>query len=169
MILESEYQTNQESETQDFFVTIDTKEDGTTYSDLAGRYPFTSSCGNQYIVILYYYDNNSIQAMPNKTRNTEEIRDTPMSMLSTLTNIRHQPNTHILDNEASSIIKQGLLKHKIQYHWHPPHLHIRNVAERAIQMFKANFITCLCAAYPNYPAKDWDHFIPQSALTLNLL
>ena len=59
-----------------------------------------------------------------------------MAMLSTLTKSGHQPNLHILDNEASYILKQGLLKHKIQYQLVPPHLHICNVDEPAIQTKK---------------------------------
>ena len=51
--------------------------------------------------------------MPTKTHNTAEIQDTTMSIMTTLTNSGHQPNLNILDNEASSILKQGLLKHKI--------------------------------------------------------
>ena len=28
---------------------------------------------------------------------------------------------------------------------------------------------CLCAADPDYPAKQWDHFLPRATLNLNLL
>jgi hypothetical protein len=37
--------------TNECYVTIATKEQGTTYSDLAGRYPIKSARGNQYIMI----------------------------------------------------------------------------------------------------------------------
>ena len=30
------------------------------YSDLTGKFPFTSSQGNQYILIVYDYDSNAI-------------------------------------------------------------------------------------------------------------
>ena len=92
-----------------------------------------------------------------------------MSMLSTLTTIRNQQNLHIIDNEASNILKQGLLKNKIKYQLVPPHLHRPNASERDIQTFKANFITCLCTAEPDYPAKEWDRFLPQATLSLKLL
>ena len=90
-------------------------------------------------------------------------------MLSTSTILGHQPNIHILDNEASYIIKQGFINNKIKYHLVPPHLHGRNASERAIQIFKARFITCLCAANPDYPAKEQYCFLPQANTTLNLL
>jgi hypothetical protein len=63
-------------------------------------------------------------------------------MLTQLSISGHAPKLHILDNEASSILKKSLLKHKIQYQLVPPHIHCRNAAERAIQTFKAHFITC---------------------------
>ena len=110
------------------FFTLTTKETGTTYSDLTGRYPIISSRGNQYIAICYDYDNNRIQAIPTKTHNDAEIRDVTMSMLYTLTTSGHQPNIHILNNEASSILKQGLLKNRIKYQLVPPHLYRRNAA-----------------------------------------
>ena len=167
--IEPETPPDQEDKTGECYVTIATKESGTTYSDLTGRYPITSSRGNQYIVICYDYDTNSIQAKPTKTRNAAEIRDATIAMLTQLSISGHAPKLHILDNEASSILKKSLLKHKIQYQLVPPHIHRRNAAERAIQTFKAHFITCLCTADPEYPAKEWDRFLPQSVITLNLL
>ena len=48
-------------------------------------------------------------------------------------------------------------------------MHRRNIAERAIQTFKAHFLSILAglpSAFPNYL---WDMLIPQPELTLNLL
>ena len=58
-----------------------------------------------------------------------------------------------------------LLKKNIKYHLVPPYLHRRNAAKCAIQ----TFIPFLCAADPKYPAKEWDCFLPQANLTLNIL
>ena len=92
-----------------------------------------------------------------------------MYMFNTLTTSGNQPNLHILDNEASSSLRQCLLKNKIKYQLVPPHLHRRNASERAIQTYKAHFITCLYVADPRYPAKEWYRFPPQGTLTLDLL
>ena len=81
-----------------------------------------------------------------------------MSMLITLTTSGHQANLHIHDNEASSSLRHGLLKNKIKCQLVPLQLHRQNPAKRDIQTFKANLITCLCAANPEYPEKDWDFF-----------
>ena len=92
-----------------------------------------------------------------------------MYILSTLTTSGHQPNLRILENESSSILKQCLINNNIKYQLVPSHLHSRNSAKSTIQKFKANFITCLCAADPKYSAKKWNRFLPQATLTLNLL
>ena len=92
-----------------------------------------------------------------------------MSMLNTLTTSGHQTDLCILDNEASSSLRQGLINNNIKYQLVPPQLIRLNAAERAIQTFKAHFITCFCADNPVYPAKEWYCFLPQSTLTLNLL
>jgi hypothetical protein len=151
------------------FLMLTTKEKGTTYSDLTGRYPITSSRGNQYIIICYDYDTNSIQAKVTKTKNAAEIRDATLAMLQTLSNHGHPPNMHIMDNEASTILKQSLLKYKIKYQLVPPHIHRRNAAERAIQTFKAHFISILCGTNPKFPVKEWDRLLPQTCMTLNML
>ena len=123
-------------------------------------------------MICYDYDTNSIQAVATKTRNAAELSDATMSMLSLLSCSGHPPKVHILlDNEASKFLKHALLKNKIEYQLvPPPHIHRRNTAERAIQTYKAHFISCcLCGADPNFPAKEWwDRFLPQIELTLNL-
>ena len=107
--------------------------------------------------------------MSTKKRNYTEIQDNTMSMLSKLTESGHQANIHVIDNDASYIIKQGLTKNNIQYQLVLTHLLRQNAAEHNIQMFKENSITCLCAVDPDYPAKDWDRSPTQLTLTLNLL
>ena len=74
-----------------------------------------------------------------------------------------------MDNEASNSLKHALIKHNIDYQLVPPHLHRRNMAERAIQTFKNHFISCLCTAPPGFPAAEWDRLLPQAEITLNLL
>jgi hypothetical protein len=50
------------SKTHECYITYFTKEEGITYSDLTGIYPTKSSRGNQYIIVCYEYDTNSIPA-----------------------------------------------------------------------------------------------------------
>ena len=167
--VEPEPPVEQEIKTHDCFLTLSAKEEGTSYSDLTGRYPITSSRGNQYIVVLYDYDTNSIQTALTKTRNAAEIRDVTIQLLTKLTQSGHPTNLHIMDNEASDTLKAALLKYKIAYQLVPPHIHRRNAAERAIQTFKNHFIAVLCTASPKFPAREWDRLLPQTEITMNLL
>ena len=159
----------QQPRTRECYLAIESKPAGTTYSDLCGKYPIKSSRGNQYILVLYDYDTNSISTALTKSRHGYEIRDATIKMLNKLKGSGNPPQLHVLDNEASDMLKHSLTKHKITYQLVPPHIHRRNAAERAIQTFKAHFITTLCIADPNYPAKEWDRLLPQCEITMNLL
>ena len=121
--IEPEVSPIQESKNQDYFINIATKEYGSTYSNLTGIYPVTYSQGNQYIFICYNYDTKIIHAIFTKTLNTAKICDTTISMLATLTKSGHPPNSRILDNGSSSILKQAILKHNIKYQLVLPHIH----------------------------------------------
>ena len=120
-------------------------------------------------MVLYDYDTNAILVRPIKTRNASELKNKTIELLTILQERGHPPKLHILDNEASTLLKDALLKNKIDYQLVPPHLHRRNMAERAIQTFKAHFISCLCTTPPDFPATEWDLLLPQSELTMNLL
>ena len=80
-----------------------------------------------------------------------------------------QPNTYMLDNELSKELKQALTKKHNTHELVPPHTHCRNLAERAIQMFKHHFIAGLASVDPTFPIAEWDRLIHQAILTLNLL
>ena len=150
-------------------LTIFAKPEGTLYSDLTGRYPVKSGRGNQYIMVGYDYDTNAILVQPTKTRNAAELCTATMKILDRLERNSHKTNLHIMDNEASNFLKHSLIKNNITYQLVPPHLHQRNMAEHAIQTFKAHFISCLCTTPLTFPAKEWDRLLPQCELTLNLL
>ena len=151
------------------FLTLLSKPEGATFSDLTGRYPIKSGRGNQHIMVCYDFDTNAILIHQVKTRKAAEVRDTTLSLLHRLKLRGSIPKMHILDNEASNSLKTTLIKNNIAYQLVPPHLHRRNMAERAIQTFKAYCITFLHTAPPKYPAKERDHLLPPCELTLTLL
>ena len=43
------------------------------YWDLAGRFPYRSAQGNQYIMIAYHVDSNAILLQPLKNRESDSI------------------------------------------------------------------------------------------------
>ena len=66
--------------TNEFFVGIIDPIDQTKFkspsradADLTGRFPYVSSRGNQYLVVMYDYDTNSIVFQPIKIRQSKEI------------------------------------------------------------------------------------------------
>ena len=51
------------------------------YSDLTGRFPYTSSQGNQYFVVVYDYNSNAILVKVIKSRNGTEIKNAYMKIV----------------------------------------------------------------------------------------
>ena len=79
-------------------------------------------------------------------------------------------NLQILDNEASSKFKHLITEYLgIKYKLMPPDIDIRNEVERAIQTFKAHFLSILEGIAPDFPKFLWDHLLPQTETTLNFL
>lgn len=76
---------------------------------------------------------------------------------------------HILDNEASTALKQAIMFNKCTFQLVPPHVHWCNVAKRAIRTFKDHFLALLAGVAPTFPKDRWDLLLPLAELTLNLL
>ncbi|KAL7503146.1 LOW QUALITY PROTEIN: hypothetical protein ACHAXN_000974, partial [Cyclotella atomus] len=82
----------------------------------------------------------------------------------------HTVDHQVLDNEASAKCIQVITEDwKATYHLVPPDIHRRNLAERAIQTFKAHFLSILAGISKSFPNYLWDKLLPQTELTLNLL
>ena len=72
-------------------------------------------------------------------------------------------NLQILDNESSSKFKHIITEDlDIKYQLVPPEIHRRNVEERAIQTFKAHFLSILEGIAPDFQKLIWDHLLPQT-------
>ena len=139
------------------------------YGDITGRFPYMSSRGNQYFLVIYDYDSNAILVEVLKSRSGTDIKNAYMSIYTKLASRGCAPRTFILDNEISSELTQAFTKKKIKYQLVPPEVHRRNAAERAIQTWKRHFISGLCTVDPSFPMSEWDRLVRQGELTLNLL
>ena len=76
----------------------------------------------------------------------------------------------VLDNEASAAYIQTInkvIKGKLQKV--PPDMHRCNKAKRAIQTFKAHFVSILAGVDLLFPRNRWDLLLPQAEITVNLL
>ena len=89
--------------------------------------------------------------------------------LNTLKRCGLKPKLQKLDNEASKMLTDYIEDKNIDYQLVPPHMHRRNLAERAIQTFKSHFIAMLCGCDPTFPLHLWCRLLPQAELTLNLI
>jgi hypothetical protein len=76
---------------------------------------------------------------------------------------------HILDNECSVEVKERIQLNNMQYQLVPPNDHRRNIAEKAIQVFKAHFISILCGTDKAFPLHLWDRLLGQAEHMLNML
>ena len=83
----------------------------TMHTDQTGRFPATSSKGNQYIMVLVEVDGNYIDAEPMKNRTEGSIIKAYLALWARLTaSGTVKPRTHLLDNEASAAFKAEIRK-----------------------------------------------------------
>ena len=125
----------------------------TMYTDQPGRFPATSSSGNQYIMVLVEVDGNYIDAEPMKNRSAGSMIKAYLALWARLTATGAvRPTTHLMDNEASAELKAEIKKNcTIQLV--PPDNHHRNLAERAIQTFKCHFKSVLAGVDDSFPMR----------------
>ena len=141
----------------------------TMHTDQTGRFPATSSRGNQYVMVLVEVDGNFIDGEPMKNRSAGAMIKAYQALWTRLTaSGTVKPKTHILDNEASAEFKKEIQKN-CMIQLVPPDNHRRNLAERAIQTFKNHFKSILAGVDDSFPMRLWDRLLPQAVLTLNLL
>jgi hypothetical protein len=57
----------------------------------------------------------------------------------------------------------------MKYQLITPNNHRRNIAEAAIKIFKAHFISILCRCDKSFPLYLWDRLLPQAEHTVNML
>ena len=142
---------------------------GQIHSDQTGKFIVASSTGNNYILVVYDYDSNSILVVPMRSRTGPCILAAVQVIHARLVAAGLRPQLHRLDNECSAALKTFLRDSDIDFQLVPPHLHRRNAAERAIRTFKNHFIAGLCSVDQHFPLHLWDKLLPQADLTLNLL
>ena len=139
------------------------------YMDLTGRFPYKSSRGNEYILVVYDYDSNAILAEAIKTRTASSITNGWEIIHNKLKKKGVSPNLYILDNEVSSDLKLAMTEAEVDWQLVTPYLHRANAAERAIRTFKNHLIAGLATTHPDYPVAEWDRLLEQAVITLNLL
>ncbi len=99
-----------EKQMQDVYIK-DHHANDTMYSNQTGRFPATSSRGNQYTMVLVEVDGNYIDAEPMKNRSAGSMTTTYQTLWQWITESGSiKPTTHILDNETLAEMKQAISK-----------------------------------------------------------
>ena len=139
------------------------------FTDMAGRFPYQSFAGNQYLLIMYCADANYIHCEVMATRKGKEYARAYEQGIKFFQDRNITVTWERLDNETSQELTEVARKLHITIQYLPPHNHRASKAERAIQTWKNHFISVLCLTHPDFPMGAWDHLIEQTELTLNLL
>ena len=115
------------------------------YTNQTGRFPKKSSQGHQYIMVLIKIDSNAILVEAMKNQSMGEMMRAYQVIVNCLRSTGVTPEMLILDNECSAEFKERNKSNNMQYQLVPPRDHKRNIAEKAIQVFKATSYA-FCAA-----------------------
>ncbi len=109
------------------------------------------SRGYQYIMVLIEMDSNAFLVEAMKNRLAGEMIRAYQVLVECLCRAELTPKMHILDNECSTEFKEQIVLNNMNYQLVPPHNHRWNIAENAIQVFKAHFISILCSTDKSFP------------------
>ena len=116
-----------------YWITISTMElYRIMHSDLTSQFPFESSSGHQYILVVYNYNSNSILVEPMKNHSDMEMVQTYTTMSSCQQHAGFNPIIQCLDNEASTALKTWMCDCNIQFQLVLPHVHHCNAVVQAI-------------------------------------
>ncbi len=141
----------------------------TTHLDQTGRSPYTSQCGNRYIMVAIRHDANYIFIKPMKNKMEEEMMVAYQRIVNRMRTVGLGLKKHIFNNEAIKTFKAKIKENKMEYELIPPGNHQRNQAKRAIQTFTAHFISILTGVDDRFPLSLWCYLLEPMELTLNLL
>ncbi len=121
------------------------------YTNQTSKFSKKSSCGHQYIMVLIKIDSNTILVEAMKNRTAGEMIHAYQVLVECLCSVGVNPKMHNLDNECSVEFKERIKLSNMKYQLIPPHNHRWNIAEKAIQVFKAHFISILCDMDKSFP------------------
>ena len=96
--------------TNEIICSIITFKTNKAYGDLTGKFPYTSSRGNQYFLVVYHYDANAILVTTLKNRQAATITKGYMHLYKRLQQSANAPATYILDNETSNTLLDAFVK-----------------------------------------------------------
>ena len=140
------------------------------YTDDCGRFPIRFRSGNEYIIIAYHCDSNTILRAPYFSRKAKHRIRSCNSIMRRLAYRGHKVDVKILDNEVITDFNRTIVEDWCTtYQLVPPNIYQRNLADRDIRTFKAKNLSALAGLDPTFLKFMWDNLLVQTELTLNLL
>ncbi len=137
--------------------------------DQMGRFPFVSSLGNHYIMILHHMDSSSSWSKALKNNSKGKLILACHCALAQMAQRGIVPRHQILDNQASFAYKTEIELTKMTYKLISPDNYHRNLAKKAIQTFKHYMVSVLSGCLPTMPIHLWCQLLPQVECQLLLL
>ncbi len=134
-----------------------------------GAFPHTSQRSNHYIMVAVHLDANYIFAKHMKNRTEGEMIRVYQKILNMMKAAGIGLKKQVLDNKCLAAIKAPIKENSMDHKLIPPGQHRHNQADRAIQTFKAHFISILAGIDDEFPLSLWCHLLKPTELTLNLL
>ena len=139
------------------------------FTDQTGKFPQSSSRGNNYQMIIHEIDGNSTWVEPMKNRTEGEMILARRRALARMKIQGIVPKHQVLDNEISVAYKAEIRATNMTFQRVPPDDHRRNIAEKAIQTWKDHFVGVLSGTARDFPLHLWCQALPQMERQLLLL
>ena len=129
----------------------------------------TSQRGYKYIIVGIHLDANYIYCKLMKNRTEDEMISAYQRMVNRMEVSGLGLKHHRLDNECSESFKQCIRQNGMTHELVPHDNHQRNMAKRAIQIFKHHFVSILSGVDDSFPLSLWFHLVRPAEFTVNLL
>jgi hypothetical protein len=139
------------------------------HTNQTGAFPHTCQRGNRYIMVAVHLDVNYILFEPTKNRTEGEMIRVYQKILNRMKAAGLGLRKQILYNKCSAAMMACIKETGMDYKLVPPGQHRLNQAERAIQTFKAHFISILAGVDDKFSLLLWCHLLEPTELNLNLL
>ena len=129
-------------------------------SDQTGRFPFGSSRGYQYIIVVAESDGNTIMYEPVRNKESGSLVKTWSEIIKRPKQSGINPKHQTLDNKMPKERKYAIELEQITYELAPPGGHTKR-AKKGIQIAKDHFISIRRGTSKSFPMHLWDRLLPQ--------
>ena len=127
----------------------------TIHTNQTGGFPFLSQRSNRYIMVPIHLDANYIFVKAMKNRTEGEMIRAHQQIINRMKAAGLGIKKQVLDNECSAAMKECIKANNMEYKLVPQGEHRQNQAERAMQTFKAHFISILAGVDGKFPLSLW--------------